>query len=54
MGILKIPVSYATDVFKIYTKCSKLIKEKRGVIDEISFFLKALFNYLLDFKLNGL
>jgi len=53
MGILKIPVSYATDVFKIYTKCSKLIKEKRGVIDEISFFLKALFNYLLDFKLNG-
>ena len=53
MGILKIPVSYTTDIFKIYTKCSKLINEKRGIIDEASFFFRSLFNYLVDFKLNG-
>ena len=52
-GILKIPVSYATDIFKIYTKCSKLINEKRGVIDEVSFFFHSLFNFLVDFKMNG-
>ena len=52
-GILKMPVLYTTDIFKIYTKCSKLINEKRGIIDEISFFIRSLFNFLVDFKMNG-
>ena len=53
MGILKMPVSCAPDIFKIYAKASKLIKEKRKIIDEISFFFRSLFNFLVDFKLNG-
>ena len=53
MGILKMPISYTIDIFKIYTKCAKLISEKRGIIDEISFFLRSLFNFLVDFKVNG-
>lgn len=52
-ALLKIPINYAAEVFKLYTKCAKLIHENRGVIDEISFILRALFNYLLDFQLNG-
>ena len=52
-GILKIPVLYTADIFKIYAKCSKLIKEKRCIIDEISIFLRSLFNYLVDFKAGG-
>ena len=52
-AIIKMPILYSSEIFKIYAKAAKYIQEKRGVIDEISFFLRSLFNVLLDFKLNG-
>ena len=37
-AILKIPINYAVDVFKIYAKCAKLIQEHRGVIENFIYF----------------
>ena len=51
-GILKLPLSYSPDVFKVYAKCAKIIQEKIGVIDEISYIFRELFNFLVEFKLN--
>ena len=51
-GILKMPLIYSPDVFKVYAKCAKTIQEKKGVIDEISYIFRDLFNFLVEFKLN--
>ena len=51
-GILRMPLSYSPDVFKIYAKCAKIIQEKMGVIDEISYIFRDLFNFLVEFRLN--
>ena len=51
-GILKLPLSFSPDVLKIYAKCAKTIQEKIGVIDEISYIFRELFNFLVEFKLN--
>jgi hypothetical protein len=51
-GILKLPLSFSPDVLKIYAKCAKTIQEKIGIIDEISYIFRELFNFLVEFKLN--
>ena len=51
-GILKIPLTYSPDILKVYAKCAKTIQEKIGIIDEISYIFRELFNFLVEFKLN--
>ena len=51
-GILKIPLNYSPEVLKIYAKCAKIIQEKLGIMDEISYIFRELFNFLVEFKLN--
>ena len=51
-GILKMPLVYSPDVLKVYAKCAKTIQEKKGVIDEVSYIFRDLFNFLVEFRLN--
>ena len=51
-GILKMPLSYSNEVFKVYAKCAKTIQEKKGTLDEISYIFRDLFNFLVEFRLN--